>query len=441
MKKKQAALAAAAIAAALAVVALLAVFVVFKKEDTSRFPRVVILGIDGAGWNFINPMLAEGKLSHFKAMMDEGSYGSLQTVRPTKSSVIWTSIATGKSMLKHGIVDWAFVKENGIQVPYSQSERRAKAFWNILSDRGRSVGVINWFVSYPAEKVRGYMVTEAFHDVGRADLSNLAVTYPPSLLKTLEFAAQKNVQKIYQEENLPDYKKADPTGPVRSRYPSYVLQAKTVEVASLYLLKNRPVEVFAAYFHLVDAVSHFIFSGIDPRLLKKGRDEEIKNGHASAETRDAADLACSRLIEPVYSYMDKILGELLDRIGPDSTIIICSDHGFIFEDGGYNHYGTRELPHGILLIKGPRIKKRHEIKDAGIYDILPTILYCLGLPQAQDMDGKILSDVFEGDDLRRNPVKFIRTYEDGKKKKTTKGRDSADDKRRLEELKALGYIK
>jgi predicted AlkP superfamily phosphohydrolase/phosphomutase len=439
MKKKQAALAAAAVA--LAVLALCAVLVIFKKEDTSQFPRVVILGIDGAGWNVINPMLKEGKLPRFKALMDEGSYGSLQTVKPTKSSVIWTSIATGKSMLKHGIVDWAFVKENGIQVPYTQSERRVKAFWNILSDRGRSVGVINWFVTYPAEKVRGFMVTEAFHDVGRADLSKLAVTYPPSLLKTLEFAAQKNVQKIYQEENLPNYKKADPTGPVRSHYPSYVLQAKTVEVAGLYLLKNRPVEVFATYFHLVDAVSHFIFSGIDPRLLQKGRDEEIKNGRVSAETRDALDLACSRLLEPVYRYIDKILGELLDRLGPDSTIIVCSDHAFIFEGGGYNHYESREIPHGILLIKGPQIKKRHEIKEAGIYDILPTILYRLGLPQAQDMDGKVLTGIFEDDYLRRNPMKFIRTYEDGKKKKTTEGRDSAADQKLLEELKALGYIK
>jgi hypothetical protein len=54
--------------------------------------------------------------------------------------------------------------------------------------------------------------------------------------------------------------------------------------------------------------------------------------------------------------MDKILGELLDRLGPDSTIIVCSDHAFIFEGGGYNHYESREIPHGILLIKGPKSK-------------------------------------------------------------------------------------
>jgi len=441
MTKKRAVRSAISAAIAVAVLALLAIFVVFKGEDTSHFPRIVIFGVDGAGWNFMNPMLKEGQLPHFKAMMDEGSSGTLQTIKPTKSSVIWTSIATGKSMLKHGIVDWTFVKDNGIPVPYSQGERRAKAFWNILSDRGRSVGVINWFVSYPAEKVRGYMVSEAFHDVGRADLSKLAVTYPPDLIKTIEFAAQRNVQKIYAEENLPDYKKADPTGPVRSRYPSHVLQAKTVEVASLYLLENRPVEVYATYFHLVDAVSHFIFSSIDPQLLKKGRDEWLKNGSVSPETRAEVDLACSRLMEPVYGYMDKILGEILDRIGPEATVIICSDHAFIYEGGGYDHYETREIPHGILLVKGPNIKKGYEIKDATIFDILPTMLYQLGLPQAEDMDGKILTEIFNEDFLRRTPLRFIRTYEDGKSAKAAGARDSADDQRRLEELKALGYIK
>jgi hypothetical protein len=69
------------------------------------------------------------------------------------------------------------------------------------------------------------------------------------------------------------------------------------------------------------------------------------------------------------------------------------------------------------------------------------ILCRLGLPQAQDMDGKVLTGIFEDDYLRRNPVKSIRTYEDGKKKKTTEGRDSAADQKLLEELKALGYIK
>jgi predicted AlkP superfamily pyrophosphatase or phosphodiesterase len=93
------------IAALFVVLAGLAALFLFKKEDTSHYPRVVILGLDGIGWNFLNPLLKEGKLPHFQSLIDEGSCGTLQTITPTKSSVIWTSIATGISMVKHGIVD------------------------------------------------------------------------------------------------------------------------------------------------------------------------------------------------------------------------------------------------------------------------------------------------------------------------------------------------
>ena len=438
MKKKYALIVSGALALVLLVV-LLRVFV-RKKADTSEFPRVILLGIDGAGWNFINPMIKEGRLPHFKALREEGSYGLLRTFKPTKSPVIWTSIATGQGMLKHGVIDWTYVKSNGLQVPYGQSERRVKAFWNILTDRHRTVGVINWFLTYPPEEVNGFMVSQQFNNVGRADLSGLAVTYPRSLLKALEFAAQKDVQKIYREENLPDYKKTMGQGKPVFHYPNFVLQDKTVELAALDLLDRYPVEVFASYFELVDVVSHFVYRGIDSALLQKAREEEKQTGRLSAETRQDLDLAYSRLLQPVYGYADKILGEFLDRLKPGATLIVCSDHGFIFQDGVYSHYLARDIPHGILLIKGPHVRKNHEIAEATVLDILPTLLYTIGLPAAQDMDGKVLTDVFDEAYLSRKPVAFIKSYEDGKRRKPSE-RNSAADEKLLEEFKALGYIK
>ena len=111
---------------------------------------MIIIGVDGAGWNFMNPLLKKGKLPNFDRLVKEGSSGVLKTINPTKSSVIWTSIATGKSMVKHGIVGWTYVKKNKIEVPFTQTNRRVKAFWNIFSEFGWKVGVINWFVTLPS---------------------------------------------------------------------------------------------------------------------------------------------------------------------------------------------------------------------------------------------------------------------------------------------------
>lgn len=412
-----------------------------KRHVQASYPRVLIIGVDGAGWNFMDPLLAEGHLPHFRYMMDHGAYGTLETIRPTKSSVIWTSIATGKTMAKHGIVDWTFAKKNDMELPFSQSERRAKAFWNILSDRGRSVGVINWFVSYPPEKVKGFMVSEPIRNLGRVLARKLNVTYPPKLLEELKFAEQTNPRKIMVQEHLPDFDLMNPNGKFNVHFPAFVAQDKTVELVGLHLLKTRPVEVYGIYFHLIDFTSHFGSYFMDHALLKKGREEQLKLGRVSDATRKEIDTAYSRVLAPVYDYADRILGEFLDLAKPDTTVIVCSDHGFYFQGGGYNHYDTWEIPHGVILMLGPQVKKNYHLERAHIYDILPTMLHLVGLPVGRDMDGKVLLEAFDPAFVHSRPVKFIRTYEDGKPRAKLPARDKEVDKKTLEEFKALGYIK
>jgi predicted AlkP superfamily phosphohydrolase/phosphomutase len=377
-------------------------FFVFHKKASPLSPRIVILGLDGASWNFIRPLLKEGKLPHFQSLMDEGSSGLLQTIAPTKSSIIWTSIATGNSMAKHGIVDWTYVQKNNVVVPYRQSERRAKAFWNILSDRGKTVGVINWFITFPPEEVKGFMVSEEFRNFHHKDFTNVKLTYPELLLKTLEFARPKNFQKIIGEENIPDYKKANPTGQLTFHFPNYIFQNKMIEEASFYLFKSFPVEVFATYFQLIDVVSHFASSYLDPELLAKGKEEEKMYGKPTPETLELIETAYSKVLEPIYAYSDRIIGKLLDMASPEATFILLSDHGFGFEGGGFGHYDMREIPHGIILIKGPNIRKGYEIQNAHIYDVLPTLLYLVGMPVGRDMDGKVLTGAFLEKFLEKN---------------------------------------
>jgi hypothetical protein len=408
----------------------------------TTYPRVLIIGFDGAGWNFMDPLLAQGRLPHFQSMMDRGAWGTLETVRPTKSSVIWTSIATGKTMAKHGIVDWTFAKENNIQLPYTQGERRAKAFWNILSDRGRSVGVVNWFVSYPPEKVKGFMVTEPIRNLGRALAGQIEFTYPPELGAELAFAEQKQPRKLVAQEHLPPFADLNPNGRLSGQFPRFVCQDKTVELAGLRLLETKPVEVFGIYFHLIDVTSHFGSYFMDQALLEKGVKEQKKLGRVSDATRKEIDTAYSlQVLAPVYEFTDRILGKYLEQAKPETTVIVCSDHSFYFQGGGYNHYGTWEIPHGIILMLGPQVRKGYHLEKAHIYDILPTALHLVGLPVGEDMDGKVLLEAFDPAFVHSRPVKFIKTYEDGKPRATLPARNKEVDKKTLEEFKALGYIK
>ncbi len=424
----------------------IAYFSLWKKaEHDPDSPRVVLIGVDGAGWNLIDPLLEEGYLPNIKHLRDKGGYGTLETTRPVKSSVIWTSIATGKSMVKHGVVDWTYINNNNIEVPYRQSERRAKAFWNILGDLGWKVGVINWFITFPPEAVNGYMVSEEFRHFGRRDFSKVSVTYPKALLRKLEFArlGKEDFPKILEEEHLPNYQERSSIYEGESKlvanYNNFILQEKTIEQVSLYLFQRFPVDLYASYFRLIDVVSHFACAYIAPELLAKGVEEE-NNGQVTAKTLAEIDKDFSRVMEPVYSYSDRILGEFLEQLSSQSTMIVVSDHSFGFNRGGYGHTNLPEIPHGIILIKGPHIKKGYRIQRAHIFDILPTILYIFDLPVAEDMDGRVLTEVFEKNILEERPIRYIESYE-GETHIERGQRDKELDKKTLEELRALGYIK
>ena len=416
-----------------------------QESDLAASPKVVIIGLDGAGWNLINPLLEEGYLPNIRHLMREGSYGIFKTARPVKSSVVWTSIATGKTMIKHGVLDWSYINRNNIEVPYRQSERRAKTFWNILGDMGWKVGIINWFITYPPEEVNGYMVSEEFRHLGRRDFSKVAVTYPEMLLKKLEFATLKNrdFRPILEEESLPLFKKPQNDEKKMSNlapfYRNFVFQDKTIENVSYYLYQRAPVDVYATYFRLIDTVSHFACAYIDEDLLARGIEEEEK-GKITKETLAMIDKDFSRVMKPFYEYADRILGKFLAMIDAQTTLIVVSDHAFGYNKGGYGHVKLPEIPHGIILIKGPQIKKNYTIQDSCIYDIVPTLLYLFDMPVGKDMDGKVLTEALSPKLLKKRPVRTIPSYEDEMEVKQLK-RDRKLDEKQLEEFRALGYIK
>ena len=124
MRRTRAGLLAAAI---VVVAACLALIIVFRARKTG--PRVYVLGLDGATWDIIDPLVEQGRLPVFKTLKEGGAWARLRTFEPTLSAVVWTSIATGKAMIKHGIIDWAFVNKNDVQVPYSSSEKRVPSIW------------------------------------------------------------------------------------------------------------------------------------------------------------------------------------------------------------------------------------------------------------------------------------------------------------------------
>ena len=120
--------------------------------------KTIIIGIDGACWEYMEPLLEEGRLPNVKKMMDMGSYGILESVLPPVSPVAWSSIITGTNAGKHGIFSWTSMDRKGSHEPVNSTMRKVSPFWKYLNKEGLKIGVFNIPVNYPAEEINGYII-------------------------------------------------------------------------------------------------------------------------------------------------------------------------------------------------------------------------------------------------------------------------------------------
>ena len=124
-------------------------------------PKLLLLGVDGASWKVIGPMLASGRLPALERFFRNGAHSrSFETLESGASPLVWTTIATGRTPKDHGIESFVVELDNGSMVPVTSSGRKARAIWEIASMHDLSVGVVGYWASWPAERVRGYIVSD-----------------------------------------------------------------------------------------------------------------------------------------------------------------------------------------------------------------------------------------------------------------------------------------
>ncbi len=409
--------------------------------------RVVILGFDGANWPTIDPLIEAGKLPFIKKLKEEAAWASFQTDKPTKSSVVWTSIATGKTMLKHGILDFTFLKRNKIEVPYSNVEKREPSLWQMLDRFNLRSVVVNWFVTYPTDRFNGVMVSDRFRQIlgKKPEAANDLVdtVHPTMEFYRLKPVVRRDYREIIARLDLPDFpemfQRLHPESNFKKSFTlansrGFIMQDALVEDVTDALFRKEKADLYLTYFRLPDVVQHFVL-GLIPDEQLTGVFYKGKEWTITEEKRDEIVGLISKVMEPVYRYMDRLLQKYMsDPRFSDAYFFVMSDHGFSLYGDGYNHYnlpGGMEAPPGILLVKGPKVKPGET--TACIYDIAPSVLYLFGLPLDRHMDGKPLRDIFK---LNRK-VSYT-DYLLDKGKKSIARKDS--DKGTLEELQALGYI-
>ena len=383
--------------------------------------RVLILGLDGADWEFMEPMLARGSLPNLKRLIDEGVRARLKTLRPAISPMIWTTIATGRSPEDHGVIGFQLNVKSGETLLVGSQTRRVEALWTMLTRVRRSSAFVGWWATWPAEPVSGFMVSDHALRPGREGLEK--ATHPASLLKEIDAATPadwpwlKEVVSSGQLKLLSDRSEAgrltDPAARLKQA-DFFFGQDHRGEQAALLLLRTRPrPDVFALLSRKIDSASHYMWEFLPP-------------DHRSEEEY-------SRLLEPFYRYEDELVGRLLREAGPEANVLVISDHGFERWGEGYDH--KQSAPDGIFIARGPAFRQGLTLPEASVRDITPTVLHVLGLEVGRDMDGKVLEVAL----TTTRAVRWVDTWETGARAASGGQRSPLDEKIR-EELRALGYI-
>lgn len=413
--------------------------------------RVLLIGLDGADWNILDPLIEAGKLPHIARLAREGVRGRLRSITPMLSPVIWTSIATGVLPGRHGIIDFlASAGPEGTKVPVTSNLRRTRALWNILSEHELSVGVVGWWASYPAERVNGFVVSDrvAYQLFGvhpAREQAREGRVYPPDLdplVASLTVAPETiGTQEIARYVRLP----GDPAS-LPAEQSKLIDNLKTALAAGdtyvrigLALQERFRPDFLGVYLESTDTVSHLFMRYAPPPLSGVDRESIQRFGRA---------------VDEYYRHADDLVGRLLEAVGPKAAVILCSDHGFRTGENrpltdpriGYGQAADWHRKYGVVVLHGAPFRHRHELQEASVLDITPTVLTLFGLPVAEDMDGRPILDAFDPAFLQAHPVAWVPTYETGALAEAARpvsgpSRDPEGDRELKEKLQSLGYLR
>jgi tetratricopeptide (TPR) repeat protein len=411
----------------------------------ARRPRsapVVLVGWDGADWELLDAMMAQGHLRNLRKLIARGSTARLSTLHPLVSPLIWTSIATGVPPESHGIFDFLTRLPDGRQVPITSRERRAPALWNILSALDIPVGVVAWWATWPAEPVKGFLATDRIayqlHASGATVVRGLL--FPPEAEDLLHLrVAPEAIDEVQLRRflDVPSGTLGRLRASARGQYEHAVLHFARVVAATLTyhritlagFARYRP-ELLLVYVEGTDTVGH-LFAPFAPPKQK--------------HVPDSLYSAYHRAVENYYDFADELLGELLEVVGPQADIIVCSDHGFTWgaarpQEESHPQAPTAAFWHrepAILVLAGPSFRHLAQREEAHVLDIAPTILALFGLPPGKDWPGQVLAWALASPPSNDNRLAWNALVTTRQQAMVSSGETDAEI---VEKLRSLGYL-
>ncbi len=306
--------------------------------------RVLIIGLDGATFRVLSPLVRLGYLPHLERLLRRSAYGTLRSTEPYITGPAWLSLVTGKRPDTHGVFDWSTPIPGTYRRRFVDARDRTDlALWDILHREGEPAGILNVPLTYPPSAHTSFCVTGLLTPAHATDRS-----HPTELWGILEAMG-------YVEDVVPSHYRGE----------THVFLDALVRATRA---RGRAIRYCLAHFPWRAAL--MVFTGPD-RIQHVG-------WHHLELVPPTSDLAQGAIA--YYQVLDEEIGRILLEIPEDSHVYLVSDHGFgphkrtfyineWLEAHGYLRR-RRETRAGMWVRRSVRAARRRTLWHRPISDLL-----------------------------------------------------------------------
>ncbi len=360
-------------------------------EVTKIDKKITIIGLEGLSFDFLIPLINEGKLRNFQVLMDQGSWGRLESSSPNEPLMLINSFNTGKLPSKHRQLS-----------PYT---------YNYLG------------LESQLEVVPRYLF---FRQLLRTPILRISPNIPKIHTKDIWKIFEDN-ETTYVKKDWPFNQEIGKPGQKAETTFNHLFEDLKFETDEIFQLVKTALYTDVEYEESVTEMKnqhqpqmlYFFLNGLNiaesyfykysfPELFGILNQDEINK--------------YSTVIERYYQFYDQIISKYLASLKMgEELLVVYSPHGteplplwkrfveWMLGNAEISAYHER-APEGVVFFFGQEINKGKNISGMKLVDIVPTLLNYLGLPVGKDMDGIVNSSIFLNE--YKNPVLYISSYED-----------------------------
>lgn len=273
-----------------------------------------MIGLDGATFSLLKPFFDDGVMPFLKQVVSKGVHGDLMSTRNPLTPPAWTSMITGTSPHVHGIYDFlrpVTMDDGGVFLGVNDSrQNRSETIWTTVSRKGKRTTSLNFYGMSPPVENNGYTAS------GFVPWKHLRQAIsPPSFFETIKSLPDFDYKNLAMD--IGEEKKCV-QGLLEGEHSDWIELQSMRDSAwtdlCCYVMETDRTDLTAVVLDGPDKIQHLFWRFIAPEL------QENEPGDWFNEIREQC--------MDYYRLLDRNIERMMIAAGPDTNVIMTSDHGF-----------------------------------------------------------------------------------------------------------------